>query len=59
MPLEQVYPPESPNPFTFDPVQDLLGSGTVGEVFRVTHADFTVPKLVSSTSEAGPLSYEC
>jgi hypothetical protein len=21
---------------TFDPVEDLLGSGTVGEVFRVT-----------------------
>lgn len=51
MPLEQVYLPESHNPFIFDPVQDLLGSGTVGEVFRVTNADFAVPKSVSLTSE--------
>lgn len=34
--IEQVFVPGVPVPLTFDPALDLLGSGTVGEVFQVT-----------------------
>ncbi|KAI1391549.1 kinase-like protein [Hypoxylon trugodes] len=37
MPIEEVLDPKSQNSFTFDQEQDLLGSGTVGEVFKVKH----------------------
>ena len=36
MPTEQLYVPGFLVPFTFDPVTDLLGAGTVAQVFKVT-----------------------
>jgi hypothetical protein len=36
MPTEQLYAPDIVDPLTFDPIADLLGAGTVSEVFRVT-----------------------
>lgn len=35
MTVNEIQTPEPPTSFTFDSEKDLLGSGTVGEVFRV------------------------
>jgi hypothetical protein len=35
MPTEQLYAPDISDALIFDPVADLLGTGTVSEVFKV------------------------
>lgn len=48
MPTEQVWAPGFLLPLTFDTKSDLLGSGTVGEVFKVTFKKHQVSTQTAS-----------
>jgi hypothetical protein len=53
MPTEQVYAPGILVPLTFDPTADLLGSGTVGEVFKVTLHKYEISTIAVRPARRG------